>query len=386
MKKRFITLDVVKFFSMFIVFLFHFFVEGQLNLNIDFSKIIYHLSNGIVSIGVSANTLFFMISGFVLSIGYDSNIKNFYIKKIVRILIPYYILYIILYIKNAFFLKKIFLFNFSELPRIIFTIFGIDTYLSSIGVKTLSFGIGEWFLGCIIIYYFLFPLLYKVKIKNIKICFLLFVLYCIFTNYYVFKTPINQNIFINIFNFYFGILIYKFYKNSIDEKQKIKKNYKKKFIMLIVLGIFIIIFNKVIYYIIRFFTKSYELIKVDNILNPMIISTCFSIVIILISIFWESEKEKTFDQTNLKIFLSWFNKYFYNIFLVHHIVIIIVIRQFIKINNSYNLVDKYNINIIIFLIFFFCIFITVFFAIILNMIEKALIILNKKIFCKKNLR
>ena len=382
-RERFITLDIVKFFSMIVVFLFHFFSEGQVYLFIDFSKILSFLSNGFISLGVLVNVLFFMISGFLLSLHYDGDVKKFYKKKIIRILIPYYILYIILYVKNAYFSKKILLFSLFEIPKLFFTIFGIDTYLSFLGFKTLSMGIGEWFLGCLIVYYFLFPLLYKYgKCDRIKIQ-LLVIIYFVLTYFNFMNIPINQNILINAFNFYAGILIFDYYKSKIKESSDDNlKKLKQILIACSILFIFIVFFGEQMDLIYSFLRQlslfRREHITISEIKNPMIVASGFSIILILFCIYIDSVKREIFNLTIFKNFVNWFNNYFYNIFLTHHIVIITVYSQFVKYNARYDLINTFGLNNVLIVLFLVDIVGIVLFSVFVKGIERIVFKLFKK--------
>ncbi len=373
-REKFITLDILKFFAMIVVFLFHFFFEGQKFLYIDFTKQLSFLSNGFISMGVLVNVLFFMISGFLLSLHYDGDIKKFYKKRIIKILIPYYILYIILYLKNAYFSKKILLFSILEAPQLIFTILGIDTYLSFLGFKTLSMGIGEWFLGCLIVYYFLFPFLYKYKkCDKIKIE-ILVIIYFVLTKFNFMQIPINQNILINIFNFYAGILIFDYYKNNIKEGGD--KDLKKIELSLIVSFIFfilIIFFGEVVDLILNF-TRQFSIFKrnyvrVEEIINPMLVASSFSVILILFCICIESLKKEILNFASLKKIVNWFNNYFYNIFLTHHIVIITIYSQFIKYNVKFNFIARYGLNSVLIILCIIDIIGTALFSIFIKNIE-----------------
>ena len=74
---------------------------------------------------------------------------------------------------------------------------GIDEYLSANGIGTFSLGVGEWFLGCIILCYLVYPFLYRAHKKNKVLTFVIMTTYYIAfnLNYHKFNfTKINENI------------------------------------------------------------------------------------------------------------------------------------------------------------------------------------------------
>lgn len=96
---------------------------------------------------------------------------------------------------------------FNHVPNwnFIFTILGMDGYLSSWKIPTFYI-LGEWFLGLIIILYFLFPLLRKVLIKNPKILILFVsIVYVVVVENYNFTIGQELNILTRIPEFLFGM-------------------------------------------------------------------------------------------------------------------------------------------------------------------------------------
>lgn len=163
-------------------------------------------------------TSFFSISGTVLFYNYStiSSFKSFYFKRWKSIFPSYYICFIYFFLKNVFRYRK--LFYISHWSNLFFSIIGLDGFLAY-RFKT-YYLVGEWFLGAIIIIYFIYPLLsFLMNINFLIINFIIFAYYLL--NYY------NNNIIIldsrNIVNcinsFYFGMIAIKFqnlfFKNKI---------------------------------------------------------------------------------------------------------------------------------------------------------------------------
>ena len=95
------------------------------------------------------------------------------IKRFIRVLIPFYITYI------SYFIYKVINDRFFYIlfpagnirMEIIFTFFGMDEWISQHGIHTFSLGIGEWFLGALLLLYLLFPLLRFLMKKNSRLFF-----------------------------------------------------------------------------------------------------------------------------------------------------------------------------------------------------------------------
>ena len=158
--------------------------------------------------------LFILISGATITFTNNNrDIKpiEFYKKRLMRVLIPFYIAYFIYFIIKVISLKNIHIYGGVPKWRIIFTILGMDEYLNACGVKTFSLGVGEWFLGCIIFCYLIYPFLYKAQKKNKILTFILMTVYYIVINInynkYNFAIPSHMNFLCQVYNFYLGMLI-----------------------------------------------------------------------------------------------------------------------------------------------------------------------------------
>jgi hypothetical protein len=165
-------------------------------------------------------TTFFSISGTVLYYNYpkitstkgfilkDGNQYSHHIKYSMRKQ-QKTICFFYFYLKNVFKFHK--LFYKGHWSKLFLTLFGMDGYLS---YRINSYYlIGEWFLGAIIIIYFLYPFLSWLMNKSFLIlhsliCFGYLLMYK--TNFFFLKDTINS--------FYFGMIIIKFYKIFFNKK------------------------------------------------------------------------------------------------------------------------------------------------------------------------
>ena len=212
-KKRIYCFDLLKVISILIVFMHHimmdlYVVHPMHNLKIIDTLIIRPNMN----LGMVACALFVMISGATLALsGREEEPIAFYKKRFLRVLIPFYFAYIIYFLIKVFTYKTIFIFGGVPKWRFIFTIFGIDEYLAANGIRTFSLGVGEWFLGCIILCYLVYPFLYRAHKKNKVLTFIIMTIYYIAfnLNYHKFNFTIvsHMNFLSQIYNFYLGILL-----------------------------------------------------------------------------------------------------------------------------------------------------------------------------------
>lgn len=158
-KERFIGLDILRLIAMMSIFGRH----SYANLGCSYGVFTdYILSGG--AIGV---LIYFILSGFTLYLNYSDRellqfkeIKPFYIKRFISIVPAYYataIIYV-LFLGKETVIDNLFLAPIEML--------GLQTVYTSL--FTVTHNGGTWFISCIIICYFVYPLLQEI-IKNIKL-------------------------------------------------------------------------------------------------------------------------------------------------------------------------------------------------------------------------
>lgn len=205
-KKRIFYLNFIRAISMLIIVTYHFNVHLAEN-NIQCIKI---FSNG--RLGMIGVTLFFMISGAALMYNYGENIglKHYFKKRFLGIYPMFWIAYILVFTYIFYGSKK----TIWNLPiyKLIISLFAMDGYLSP--YTETFYLIGEWFLGCIVLIYILFPLL-RILINKYPKRFLMIytVLDILLLGFYRDGImPINKNIFICTYSFVIGMYIIKYIK------------------------------------------------------------------------------------------------------------------------------------------------------------------------------
>ena len=175
-------------------------------------KIYFRTANS--NIGLLFVTMFFCISGTVHFYNYPKikSIKIFFYKKWKFILVSYYICNFYFYIAISLISHN--LVYKGPWIKLVVNLMGLDGYLLY-GYKFNVFnlaGIGEWFLGAIIIIYIIYPILSLLMNINIFI-----INYIIIINYYIMyktnfyaKVLYERNFFTCLYSFYFGMLVIKF--------------------------------------------------------------------------------------------------------------------------------------------------------------------------------
>lgn len=204
-KRRLIEIDFARGCCCIGIIIFHFFCHA-VKPKIKFLFITSNADFGFLYV-----TVFFSISGIVLFNKYSKikSLKYFYFRRWKSIFPPFYLSYFYFSIKTIFYLRKTqFIFKCKP-SNFIFTFLGLDGFF---GYKYCSFYlIGEWFLGAIIIIYFLYPLLIWAMNKKIYplliICGYIFILS---KKFFVLRN--DRNLIVCLTSFYFGIISLKYKK------------------------------------------------------------------------------------------------------------------------------------------------------------------------------
>ena len=212
-KNRIYCFDLLKIISLVFVFTHHIVMDMYVTHPMHNLKIIEGLIiRPNLNLVMVACGLFVLISGATLALNKrEESPLSFYKRRLTRVLIPFYIAYLIYFIIKVISNKTIFIFGGIPKWRFIFTIMGIDEYLSANGIGTFSLGVGEWFLGCIILCYLVYPFLYRAHKKNRVLTFVIMTIYYIAfnLNYHKFNFTIvsHMNFLSQIYNFYLGVLL-----------------------------------------------------------------------------------------------------------------------------------------------------------------------------------
>ncbi|MCF0131629.1 MAG: acyltransferase [Pseudobutyrivibrio sp.] len=209
--KRIYSLDCMRVVAFFCIIIYHFFVH--LNINGSYAPRDYYIITGSTNMHMAtmAVGVFFMLSGFglMLSTKDKFDLKGYYYSRVTKILLPFWITYAYVFVCRAVACKGWPL-GFVSKKTFIFTLFGMDEWISMLGMPTTTLGIGEWFLGNLMVLYLIFPLLRCALLKHPKItCFIAFVVYAgLSVNYYLMYTiEVHMNPILKGFEFFLGMCL-----------------------------------------------------------------------------------------------------------------------------------------------------------------------------------
>lgn len=221
--KRIRHFDLLRVICFCMVIFYHMMAQVYLDNMFMLETVSPYFENVNMHIATLAVAVFFMLSGasLITSTKDHINYKAFYIKRFLRLLFPFYFVNICWFIIRAVSAKSISAVIGGIAPwKIILGVLGIDGWLELYGISGFGYGqgIGEWFLGCIVILYALFPLFRKLMLKN-KIMFLAVVvsIYVIAIYGYSSAVPIHMNIIVKGCEFIFGMYL-GMYWSKLDKK------------------------------------------------------------------------------------------------------------------------------------------------------------------------
>lgn len=283
MKKsvRLFSFDVIRALACVLIIVFHFSIGDRKIFPDGF--LLPNFSLG--SIGVS---LFIILSGAVLSLS-DKKTNYFsFLKKRIKAIFPlFYICFIIFFIINFFVSPH--LYDNVPVYRSIYTILGLDGLL--LYKMDTFYTVGEWYIGCILVLYLVYPFLKKAIDKYPKVTFIcLFIFYLLLAHFYPFKLFAERNPLVRLFDFSLGIYYVKYFiKNPISTRKKS-----------------VLFFISLIILIITMFIKNH-------------IPITYSITLTGISLFYVVDTLAKYIKFNVvKNGINLISKESYIIFLVHH--------------------------------------------------------------------
>ena len=185
-RKRWSSIDVLRVVSFLLILFYHFMVEIENGGYFFFASYGMNYENSNLHIAKIGVVLFFMMSGFGLMAGSggEFSLNEYGKKRFLRILVPYYVVSLIVFVCALIFSKESVFEESIPIWRLIFTALGLDGYVREYGVLTFHLGVGEWFIGCLVLMYLVFPLLRRafqkkpdISIGIATICYLLILLF-----------------------------------------------------------------------------------------------------------------------------------------------------------------------------------------------------------------
>lgn len=159
---RLLELDFSRNLATIFILLYHFIVESNTAGYINSSSFTLQAYSLLGSIGVN---LFFLLSGVCLNLRWQNrwNPKEYAKSRVLAIYPDFWVVFFAL-----FGYGEVLHGNNASIPKwkIIFSIIGVDGYIQQF--TSTFYKIGEWFLGCLLILYFLFPIFRHFVFPNRK--------------------------------------------------------------------------------------------------------------------------------------------------------------------------------------------------------------------------
>ena len=166
--KRIRYFDILRIISTAFVIWYHLIIQLAVDGIAPQSSLDPFYSNANMHLATLAVSVFFMLSGAcqMVSSKNDLHPGNYYKKRFLTLLVPFYVTYLLYLVFTAFRHPETIAF-FRTLPkkRILYTLLGMDEWISMHGTPTFSLHIGDWFLGCLMVLTILFPILRLLMLK-----------------------------------------------------------------------------------------------------------------------------------------------------------------------------------------------------------------------------
>ena len=291
--KRIKHFDLLRVICFLLIIYYHMVAQLPVNGICSYGDIWPFVANENLQIGTFAVSVFFMLSGASLMHTTKEKIAvgKFYLKRYVRLLIPFYVVTFLYYIVNAIRVRDLAGVYVGGIPvwRWIFTILGMDEWVSMHGIVTFSRGIGEWFLGVLVILSLIFPLLRYLMLKNTKVFMVVAtILYLLVIYNYNSDVLIYMSLPVKAYDFILGMWFALYW-------EQIHKIWK--YLAVAVVAVFL------------FWPTAIEM---NEALKILILG--FSIVMAF------SLLEGVLQKCNMRG-VNWLSKYSYELYLVHHLVI-----------------------------------------------------------------
>lgn len=297
---RYFSLDFIRAISILLIIFFHY--NDAIDRFTPTGKVFLKHYGIIGNIGIS---MFFILSGASLMISTQSNYSliNFYKKRFLSIFPLFWTTYMLFILANAVLLQSN-PFHGINPATFALTIIGLDGFLF---YKIPNFYlIGEWFLGCIIIFYVSFPVIKYLFYKNKQLLMAGSLATCIILEkIYNLDMPLTRFPLFRVFEFVSGMYLMTIYRG-----------YLSKIMTLMIaivsfVGLFIII--------------QFEI--TDHIVISNIVIGIMSFILLL------SFSNLYSDYIPQK-FIGFLSKYSFAAFLVHHIILNVAVRHSKNILNT----------------------------------------------------
>ena len=287
-KNYLIELDCSRDLAAIFILVYHFIIESNTAGYIHFSPFILQMFSFWGNIGVN---LFFLLSGASLTHRWQNrwNLKEYVKGRILAIYPDFWVIFFSLFVYG-----EVLHGNNASVPKwkLIFSIIGVDGYMQQF--TSTFYKIGEWFLGCLLILYFLFPIFRYFVSPNKRTLFggsILFLFWLIGPSLCL---PYDGNHMVlgQAFVFWVGMLLSQLFGRKYNCKQLVFCG--------VICGVLALLYVPTKY--IAFFSAIF--------------------IILFAGVSAQYLKKLPYS---IRLFIRLFSKQSYRIFLIHHVLLVIVI-------------------------------------------------------------
>lgn len=213
MKERLVYVDLLRVIAMVPVVVCHF-TRSLESAGVGYSNKILPDTVFGVYLGDFGVCIFFVLSGISLMYTYDGEleIKKYIKKRFLGIYPMFWLTWILAFSYLTYKNAGLSMWNGISKNKFLLTIIGMDGYTLWYGAN--FYILGEWFLGCIILLYMLFPILkFGVEKKPVITAIIILLIYFIGSKIYNGKIPVSIFFLFRIPEFAFGMYLVKYFKN-----------------------------------------------------------------------------------------------------------------------------------------------------------------------------
>lgn len=217
-REHLFSLDFVRVLAAVMIVVFHYNAVTLMIPEVNKPILLFvHYANG--SMGHIGVSLFFILAG--ASLMYSSpdklDLKTYLKKRFLAIYPIYWTVYSAFFVYN-YLIKREFTFD-KPLWRLLLSVIGMDGYLNYLIPN--YYLLGEWFIGCILLIYLLFPLMRACMLRRpVLTPVVTSVFYVLLTLFYPFKMDIQFFFLLRVPEVMFGMYFIKYLYGTMEQRKK----------------------------------------------------------------------------------------------------------------------------------------------------------------------
>lgn len=217
-REHLFSLDFVRVLAAVMIVIFHYNAVTLMIPEVNKPILLFvHYANG--SMGHIGVSLFFILAG--ASLMYSSmeklDLKQYFKKRFLAIFPIYWTVYSAFFVYN-YLIKRVFTFD-KPLWRLLLSVIGMDGYLNYLIPN--YYLLGEWFIGCILLIYLMFPFLRKCMLRwPVLTPVAVGMIYVPLTLFYPFQMDIQFFFLLRVPEVLFGMYFIKYLYGTKQQREK----------------------------------------------------------------------------------------------------------------------------------------------------------------------